>query len=277
MGQVVAASSGHIFRDVSTLESAIKVKRLLAKDAGFTRCPRASPSDVQPLTLAALVSPDGATLALPSCVYTNEGHALSHVVVSLALSARSVCPVCLDLAWNQVCYSVVHGRLMKRSHWLSCTSMMVLLLGGCHGLPPLEPGSVVVQYPVWERADCTLNLQRTFPGGSLIIDSEGAFRSAFECHHDTNQRAAGEPIVDFSRELLVVFLADGKGHVPKLVRLQRKGDRLTALFGVESYCGGAPPSYLTAVHSFLVRRAPLTAESKVVTLHRGPRCPNNLP
>ena len=78
-------------------------------------------------------------------------------------------------------------------------------------------------------------------------------------------------------DLVVVFLADGKGREPKLVRLQRKGDRLTALFGVEPYCGGAPPFPITAVHAFLVRRAPLSIESKVVTLNRGHRCPKNLP
>lgn len=156
-------------------------------------------------------------------------------------------------------------------------SVIFLLVGGCHGLPPLGPGTTIVTYPVFDRPDCNLNLKRSFPGGTLLIDSEESFRSAFECRREVNHQAESGSGVDFSRELLAVFLADGKGRVPKLVRLQRKGDRLTALFGVEPYCGGAPPFPITAVHAFLVRREPLSIESTIVTLNRGQRCPKDLP
>ena len=156
-------------------------------------------------------------------------------------------------------------------------SVIFLLVGGCHGLPPLGPGTTIVTYPVFDRPDCNLNLKRSFPGGTLLIDSEESFRSAFECRREVNHQAESGSGVDFSRELVAVFLADGKGRVPKLVRLQRKGERLTALFGVEPYCGGTPPFPITAVHAFLVRRAALSLESKVVTLNRGQRCPKDLP
>jgi hypothetical protein len=155
--------------------------------------------------------------------------------------------------------------------------VIFLLVGGCHGLPPLGPGTTIVTYPVFDRPDCNLNLKRSFPGGTLLIDSEESFRSAFECRREVNHQAESGSGVDFSRELVAVFLADGKGRVPKLVRLQRKGERLTALFGVEPYCGGAPPFPITAVHAFLVRREPLSIESKIVTLNRGQRCPKDLP
>ncbi|MBL8633978.1 MAG: hypothetical protein JNM40_12215 [Myxococcales bacterium] len=166
---------------------------------------------------------------------------------------------------------------MNLSDLRYAASVICLLVGGCHGLPPLGPGTAVVIYPVFERSDCNLNLNRSFPGGALLIDSEEAFRSHFECPRDADHGFERGSSVDFSRDLVVVFLADGKGRRPKLVRLQRKGDRLTALFGIEPYCGGAPPFPITAVHSFLVRRAPLSIESKVVTLNRGHRCPNDLP
>ena len=156
-------------------------------------------------------------------------------------------------------------------------SVIFLLVGGCHGLPPLGPGTTIVTYPVFDRPDCNLNLKRSFPGGTLLIDSEESFRSAFECRREVNHQAESGSGVDFSRELVAVFLADGNGRVPKLVRLQRKGERLTALFGVEPYCGGAPPFPITAVHAFLVRREPLSIESKIVTLNRGQRCPKDLP
>ena len=166
---------------------------------------------------------------------------------------------------------------MNLSNLLCSASLISLFACGCHGLPPLGPGTAVVTYPVFERSDCSLNLKRSFPGGALLIDSEEAFRYHFECPRDADNRVESGSSVDFSRDLVVVFLADGKGRAPKLVRLQRKGDRLTALFGVEPYCGGAPPFPITAVHAFLVHRAPLSIESKVVTLNRGHRCPNNLP
>lgn len=156
-------------------------------------------------------------------------------------------------------------------------SVIFLLVGGCHGLPPLGPGTTIVTYPVFDRPDCNLNLKRSFPGGTLLIDSEESFRSAFECRREVNHQAESGSGVDFSRELVAVFLADGNGRVPKLVRLQRKGERLTALFGVEPYCGGAPPFPITAVHAFLVRREPLSIESTIVTLNRGQRCPKDLP
>jgi len=156
-------------------------------------------------------------------------------------------------------------------------SVIFLLVGGCHGLPPLGPGTTIVTYPVFDRPDCNLNLKRSFPGGTLLIDSEESFRSAFECRREVNHQAESGSGVDFSRELVAVFLADGKGRVPKLVRLQRKGERLTALFGVEPYCGGAPPFPITAVHAFLVRREQLSIESTIVTLNRGQRCPKDLP
>ncbi len=156
-------------------------------------------------------------------------------------------------------------------------SVIFVLIGGCHGLPPLGPGTAIVTYPVFERPDCNLNLKRSFPGGTVLIDSEESFRSAFECPRDADHQAESGSGVDFTRELVAVFLADGKGRLPKLVRLQRKGDRLTALFGVEPYCGGTPPFPITAVHAFLVRRAALSLESKVVTLNRGQRCPKDLP
>ncbi len=166
---------------------------------------------------------------------------------------------------------------MNLSNLLYAAPVLFLLVGGCHGLPPLGPGTAVVTYPVFERSDCNLNLNRAFPGGALLIDSEEAFRSHFECPRDADHLVERGSSVDFTRDLVVVFLADGKGRAPKLVRLQRKGERLTALFGIEPYCGGAPSFPITAVHAFLVRRAPLSIESKVVTLNRGHRCPNDLP
>lgn len=165
---------------------------------------------------------------------------------------------------------------MNLSNLLYSASVIFLLVGGCHGLPPLGPGTAVVTYPLFERPGCNLNLN-AFPGSTLLIDSEETFRSAFECPRDANHQVESGSSVDFSRDLVVAFLADGEGNAPKLVRLQRKGDRLTALFGVEPYCGGAPPFPITAVHAFLVRRAPLSIESKVVTLNRGHRCPKDLP
>ena len=166
---------------------------------------------------------------------------------------------------------------MNLSNLLYAAPVLFLLVGGCHGLPPLGPGTAVVTYPVFERSDCNLNLNRAFPGGALLIDSEEAFRSHFECPRDADHLVERGSSVDFTRDLVVVFLADGKGRAPKLVRLQRKGERLTALFGIEPYCGGAPSFPITAVHAFLVRRAPLSIESKVVTLNRGHRCPSDLP
>jgi len=132
-------------------------------------------------------------------------------------------------------------------------------------------------YPVFDRSDCNLDLKRSFPGGTVLIDSEESFRSAFECPRDADHQAESGSGVDFTRELVAVFVADGKGRVPKLVRLQRKGDRLTALSGVEPYCGGTPPFPITAVHAFWVHRAALSLESKVVMLNRGQRCSKDLP
>lgn len=154
---------------------------------------------------------------------------------------------------------------------------IALLAGGCHGLPLVPPGAAVVSYPAFERWDCSLARNVFFPGGTLLINSEEAFRANFECHANSDDRGESNSGVDFSRDLIVVFLATGASLAPKLARLERKGDRLTAIFSVERYCGGAPPFPITADHAFVVRRAPLTLESKLVTLNSARRCPKGLP
>ena len=153
--------------------------------------------------------------------------------------------------------------MLNLSKLLRRVTAIALLVGGCHGLPLVAPGATEVTYPSFERSDCGLNLNRSFPGGTLLIDSEESFHAHFACRG--------------SSDLVVVFLADGKSRAPKLVRTERKGDRLTAIFSVEPYCGGAPPFPTTAVHPFLVRRASLSLESKVVTLNRFKSCPKDLP
>jgi hypothetical protein len=167
--------------------------------------------------------------------------------------------------------------MLNLSTLLRRVTAIALLVGGCHGLPLVAPGATVVTYPSFERSDCSLNLNRSFPGGTLLIDSEESFRAHFACRGSSENRVESGSGVDFSRDLVVVFLADGKSRAPKLVRIERKGDRLTAIFSVEPYCGGAPPFPTTAVHPFLVRRASLSLESKVVTLSRFKSCPKDLP
>lgn len=167
--------------------------------------------------------------------------------------------------------------MLNMSKSLRRAAEIALLAGGCHGLPLVEPGAAVVTYPSFSRGDCSLSQSGFFPGGTLLIDSEAAFRANFECPSSSDDRAGSSSGVDFSRDLIVVFLATGKSLMPKLARLERKGDRLTAIFSVEPYCGGAPPFPITAVPAFLVRRAPLTLASKAVTLHRDRSCPKGLP
>lgn len=167
--------------------------------------------------------------------------------------------------------------MFNRSKSLRHATAIALLAGGCHGLPLVPPGAAVVTYPAFARGDCSLARNVFFPGGTLLIDREEAFRANFECHGNSDGRGESSSGVDFSRDLIVVFLATGSGLVPKLARLERKGDRLTAIFSVERYCGGAPPSPITVDHAFVVRRAPLTIESKLVTLNRARRCPKGLP
>lgn len=165
--------------------------------------------------------------------------------------------------------------MFERTKWMRCVAQWALIFVGCQGLPRVVPGATEVTYPSFERSDCSLKPDVSFTNGTLIIDSEAAFGAHFTCADNRDIGAKNGAGVDFSANLLVVFVADGKSHAPKFVRLERKGDRLTALFVTETYCGGAPPVPRLTDQAFVVPRAPLLLNSHVVTRFR--RCPNNLP
>ena len=152
---------------------------------------------------------------------------------------------------------------------------IALLTGGCLAS---APRANVVTYPSFAR-DCGLTPsgeQPRIPGGTLLIASEEAFRANFECYDRVGGRIESQSGINFSRDVIAVFSASGDGNLPRLTRLERAGHRLTAIFSVEPYCGGAPPSARTAVHVFVVPAAPLTLESKAVRSD-GERCPSDLP
>ncbi len=153
----------------------------------------------------------------------------------------------------------------------------VLFVSGCHGLPLVPIGATVVTYPPFDRWDCNLKEGLFVPGGALLIDSEEAFRAKFECYEAPGARVERSSGVDFSRDAIAVFLSFGQGSAPKFARLERKDDRLKAIFRVEAYCGGAEPYEMRTVQSFLLRREPVTLESQTIELKPIVRCPTGLP
>lgn len=154
---------------------------------------------------------------------------------------------------------------------------ITLLTAGCLRAAPHAQVANAVTYPSF-AGECSLRSSGEHLGipGARLIASEEAFRASFECFDRAGGRVESRSGLDFTRDVIVVFGATGEGNLPRLTRLERDGDRLTAIFSVESYCGGAPPDAATAVHSFVVPAAPLTLERKVVVTDGEP-CPGDLP
>ncbi|MEZ4293715.1 MAG: hypothetical protein R3B70_01975 [Polyangiaceae bacterium] len=186
--------------------------------------------------------------------------------------------------------------MISKSACLRACLAASLFASGCSPIPPVGEGAKVIVgegaevgpnggplpgVATFEPEACSFAnepraTQPRIPGGALLIDSEEAFKARYQCFDAKLNVVEKSSGVDFSKDVIVVFAASGDAVAPKLERVERAGDKLTAVFGLTSYCGGAPPPVITTVSAFVVKKAALTLETKSFT-YSHERCPSDLP
>lgn len=172
---------------------------------------------------------------------------------------------------------------------LTCLAASLLGVGcrtGGHGVavtstvPPLPAGATLVDAPALDIPGCWPSAgddaQLSLPGGVRLLDSEEAFQALYRCFDERGDAVPARSGVDFSRDVIAVFVSFGDEVAPRLERVERLGDTLTAVFGKTAYCGGAPPPEIPAVHALVLRKEPLTLAVTQFTYPHEP-CPPDLP
>ncbi len=147
-------------------------------------------------------------------------------------------------------------------------------------IPPLTDGATVVEAPRFEPVGCRPgareDAQPSVPGGARLLDSEEAFQALYLCFDEQGAVVPKSSGVDFTQSVIAVFSSHGQAVAPRLERLERLGDTLTAVFGQTAYCGGAPPPEIATVHAVVVKRERLTLATTHFVYPHEP-CPRDLP